>query len=142
MYQSGEIVSSKSRTVELDKGKHFRAKLGIHITRLKTDDLTTNETLAHHIDEMADAASRIQPDAKPDVICYSCTSGSIVNGEANVMAEITKGAPYARPMTIATGVVDALRELDAKKIVVGTPYIDEINTAEADFLVDKGFEIG
>jgi maleate isomerase len=164
MYQPGEIVSSKTRTVVLDKGKHYRAKLGfilmstdlaaesdfidmvpdgvgIHITRLKTDDLTTNETLAHHIDEMADAASRIQPDAKPDVICYSCTSGSIVNGEENVMAEITKGAPYAKPMTIATGVVDALRELGVKKIVVGTPYIDEINTAEADFLVDKGFEI-
>ena len=86
MYQSGEIVSSKTRTVELDKGKHFRAKLGfilmstdlaaesdfiemvpdgvgIHITRLKTDDLTTNETLAHHIDEMADSASSLQPDA-------------------------------------------------------------------------------
>lgn len=164
MYQLGEVVNSKIRKVELNKGKHHRAKLGfilmstdlaaesdfmdmvpegvgIHITRLKTDDLTTNETLANHIEAMADAASRLQPDAKPDVICYCCTSGSIVNGEENVMAEIIRGAPYAKPMTIATGVVDALRELGVKKLVVGTPYIDEINTAEAQFLLEKGFDI-
>ena len=164
MFKSGDTVNSKPRTVELDKGKHRRAKLGfilmstdlaaesdffdmvpegvaVHITRLKTDDHTTNETLARHIDAMADAASRLQPDARPDVICYGCTSGSIIIGEEKVMAEIVKGAPYAKPMTIATGVVDALRELAVKKLVVGTPYIDEINTAEAEFLIAKGFEI-
>lgn len=164
MFKSGEQVRSKPRTPEFDAGQHDRARLGfilmstdlaaesdffamapegvaVHITRLKTDDYTTNETLAKHIEDMADAASRIQPDTRPDVISYSCTSGSIVNGEAQVMAEIKKGAPYAQPMTLVTGVVDALRELDAKKLVVGTPYLDEINTAEAEFLIDKGFEL-
>ena len=89
----------------------------------------------------ADAASCIQPDTKPDVISYSCTSGSIVIGEDRVMAEIQKGAPWARPMCILTGVVDALRELGAKKLVVGTPYLDEINTAEAEALVAREFEV-
>ena len=90
---------------------------------------------------MADAASRIQPDVKPNVISYSCTSGSIIIGEEKIMAEIKKGAPYAIPMTLVTGVVDALIELKIKKIVVGTPYLDEINTKEAEFLYKKGFEI-
>jgi len=53
----------------------------------------------------------------------------------------TKGAPWARPMCIVTGVTDALRELNAKKIVVGTPYLDEINTAEAEYLTARGFDI-
>ena len=106
-------VTSKKRDVEFDQGKHSRAKLGfilmstdlasesdffnmapkdvgIHITRLKTDDYTTNETLSKHIDFMSDAASRIQPDAKPNVISYSCTSGSIIIGEEKVMKEINK----------------------------------------------------
>ncbi len=164
MFTSGDKVVSSPRQPVLDAGRHWRAKLGfilmstdlaaeadffamapegvaVHITRLKTDDYTTNETLARHIDAMADAAARLQPDAKPDVISYSCTSGSIVIGEDRVMAEIKKGAPYARPMTLVTGVVDALRELGARKLVVGTPYLDEINTAEAEFLVAKGFEL-
>ncbi|MEM7193894.1 MAG: arylmalonate decarboxylase [Pseudomonadota bacterium] len=115
--------------------------VGIHIARLKTNDTTTNETLAEHITHMADAASRVQPDTRPSVISYSCTSGSIVNGEQPIMREIKKGAPYAEPMTLVTGVVDALRELDAQRIVVGTPYLDEINQLEAEFLHAKGFGV-
>ena len=164
MFKKGDTVVSKPRHPVLDAGRHSRARLGfilmstdlaaesdffsmapegvaVHITRLKTDDYTTNETLSRHIEHMADAASRIQPDTKPDVISYSCTSGSIVIGEEPVMAEIKKGAPWAIPMCLVTGVVDALRELNARRIVVGTPYLDEVNTAEAEFLVDKGFKV-
>ena len=61
--------------------------VGVHITRLITKDYTTNETLGRHIEAMADAAARIQPDTMPDVISYSCTSGSIVKGESRVMSE-------------------------------------------------------
>ena len=164
MFEAGQQVRSKSWKPELDEGRHHRARLGfilmstdlaaeadffamapegvaVHITRLKTDDYTTNETLARHIDYMADAASRIQPDTRPEVISYSCTSGSIVIGEERVMQEIVKGAPWAKPMCIVTGVLDALRELDARRIVVGTPYLDEINTAEAEYLTARGVGI-
>ena len=164
MFKTGETIISKPRKPSFDKGRHSRAKLGfilmstdlaaesdffdmapndvaIHITRLKTDDHTTNETLSKHIEFMADAASRIQPDTKPDVISYSCTSGSIVIGEEKIKEEIKKGAPYAIPMTLVTGVVDALRELKVKNLVVGTPYLDEINTKEAEFLFNKGFSV-
>ena len=164
MYKPGKKIISKKRIPEMDQGKHWRAKIGfilmstdlaaesdffemapkdvaVHITRLKTDDFTTNETLSRHINFMADAASRIQPDTKPNVISYSCTSGSIIIGEDKIKEEIKKGAPYAIPMTLVTGVVDALRELKIKKLVVGTPYLDEINTKEAEFLYNKGFSI-
>jgi len=164
MFTTGQTIISKLRKPSFDKGRHSRARLGfilmstdlaaesdffdispkdvaIHITRLKTDDYTTNETLSKHIEFMADAASRIQPDTKPDVISYSCTSGSIVIGEDRVKEEIKKGAPYAIPMTLVTGVVDALRELKVKNLVVGTPYLDEINTKEAEFLFNKGFSV-
>ena len=164
MFKSGQTVNSKPRSPKMDGGRHHRAKLGfilmstdlaaeadfndmapegvgVHITRLKTDDYTTNETLSRHIDFMADAASRIQPDTKPDVVSYSCTSGSIVIGEERIYEEIKKGAPWAQPMCLVSGVVDALRELGVQKLVVGTPYLDEINTAEAEFLLKKGFEV-
>ncbi|OED42001.1 arylmalonate decarboxylase [Chromatiales bacterium (ex Bugula neritina AB1)] len=164
MYQLGQAVQSKNRTPHMGLGRHHRARLGfilmstdlaceadimdmapegvgIHITRLKTDDYTTNETLARHIDGMADAASRIQPDMKPNVISYSCTSGSIVCREENVFREIRKGAPWAQPMSIVTGVLDALRELNAKKIVVATPYLDEVNSVEARYLLENGIDV-
>ena len=164
MFKKGETVQSATWAPELDEGRHHRAQLGfilmstdlaseqdftdmappgvgIHVTRLKTEDYTTRETLAQHIEHMADAASRLQPDMKPEVISYGCTSGSIVNGETRVFEEITRGAPWAQPMCIVTGVVDALQALGVKKLVVGTPYLDEINTVEAEFLIDKGFDV-
>jgi maleate isomerase len=115
--------------------------VGVSFTRLHTDDYTTNETLAKHIDQMADAASRIQPEIKPDVISYCCTSGSIVIGEDKVCAEIKRGAPYATAMTLVSGVVAALNQLQAKKIVIGTPYLDEINIVEKNFFENKGFDV-
>lgn len=96
MFKPGGKVVSVPREVELDEGKHWRAKLGFI---LMSTDL------------------------------------------AAVMREIKKGAPYARPMTLVTGVIDALRELGVKKLVVGTPYLDEVNAAEAQFLYRKGFEV-
>ena len=164
MFIPGTPIQSKRWDPQLDAGRHPRAKLGfilmstdlaaeadfndmvpdgvaVHVTRLKTKDHTTRETLARHIDHMAEAAARLQPDVKPDVISYHCTSGSIVIGEERVFAEIVKGAPWAQPMCIVTGVVDALQAVNAKRIVVGTPYLDEINTAEAEALAAKGFDV-
>lgn len=120
MFKTGDQVCSLPRNPELDRGKHWRAKLGfilmstdlaaesdffamvpegvaVHITRLKTDDYTTTETLSRHIEAMADAAARIQPDCKPDVVSYSCTSGSIVIGEDRVMRRSNGVRPMRNP---------------------------------------------
>lgn len=164
MFTTGSQVTSTPREIVFDDGRNPRASLGfilmstdmamesdlfrmapegvaIHITRLATDDHTDSVTLARHVDNMAAAAAVLQPDARPDVVCYGCTSGSIVCGEEPVMAEIAKGAPWAQPMTLVTGVVDGLREMGAKKLVVCTPYLDDVNTLEAEFLLEKGFDV-
>ena len=147
MFISGQTIESDPRSPQVDQGRQHCVKLGfilmstdlaaeadfndmapegvgIYFNRLKTDDYTTNEALTHHIDYMADAASRIHPDTKPDVISYSCTSGTIVSGEERIYEEIRKGAPWAQLMCLVTGVVDALREVGARKLVVGTRYLD------------------
>ena len=161
---SANPVQSDPREVLYDQGTHWRAKLGFiilstdlvmednifrltpqgvgaSVTRLRTDNDITVVNLAAQIDNMAEAASLLQPEARPDVVCYACTSGSIAIGEDRVMAEIKRGAPWAQPATLVTGVINALHRLGAKKIVVATPYLDEINTVELVFLQEKGFEV-
>ena len=137
----GFILLSTDLACEIDTYKMTPTGVGVSFTRLHTDDYTTNETLAKHIDQMADAASRIQPEIKPDVISYCCTSGSIVIGEEKVCAEIKRGAPYTTAITLVSGVVAALKKLEAKKIVIGTPYLDEINIVEKQFFENKGFDV-
>jgi hypothetical protein len=79
------------------------------------------------------AASLILPDGGLDVVCYACTSGSVVMGEDVVRAELSKGCPCAIPTTLVSGVFAALEALDVKKVVVAAPYLDEVNRIEADY---------
>lgn len=137
----GFILMSTDLAAEDDYFKMAPEGVGVHITRLKTEDTTTKKTLRQHLKHMEEAASRLQPDARPNVVSYCCTSGSIVNGEEQVFEAIQRGAPWATPTSIVTGVVDALHALNVQKLVVGTPYLDEINQAEAEFLHLKGFEV-
>ena len=44
-------------------------------------------------------------------------------------------------MTLVTGVIDGLRTLNAKSIVVATPYIDEVNELEHRFMTSQGFNV-
>lgn len=164
MKEREQAIQSIPRAVRYDQGTHWRAQLGFivistdlvmeenifrlapegvgtSIARLNTATECTVESLSAQIEGMTEAASTLQPGAQPDVVCYACTSGSIVIGEDKVMAEIKRGAPWAEPATLVTGVVNALRCLEARKIVVATPYLDEINTMEYDFLVEKGFDV-
>lgn len=157
-------VRSAPRQVRYDRGTHWRAKLGfivlstdlvmeenlfrlapegvgVSVTRLRTALDVNVASLAAQIEGMAEAASLLQPDARPDVVAYACTSGSIVIGEDRVMAEIRRGAPWAKATTLVTGVVEGLRALGARRLVVATPYLDEINTLERDYLVGQGFEV-
>jgi maleate isomerase len=64
-----------------------------------------------------------------------------VIGEAQVIEQIRRGAPWAEATTLATGVVEGLRALKARRIVVATPCLDEINALEARFLATRGFDV-
>ena len=147
-----------------DKGRHARAKIGfvllateqtieddmfllrpegvcVHFARAAIPDSITVESLTRHAGDLARAAETILPDGSLDVICYACTSGSLVIGEENVFAELRKGAPKAEPTSIITAVLNALRTLGATRVAVATPYLDEINQQEADYMAAAGFEI-
>lgn len=164
MNQSTSVKRSSPIEVRFDQGRHPRARIGfvllateqtieedmmrlappgvgIHFTRARIPDRITVETLAAMEKELADAAALILPDGILDVVCYACTSGSVVIGEERAMAELNRGAPNAKATTLITGVIRALRVLQARRIVVATPYLDEINSLEERYLQERGFEV-
>ena len=152
------------KDVAFDEGRHHRAKIGylllateqtitddvcrlappgvgVHFTRVAIPDSITVETLAAQADRLAEAAAVILPDGSLDVICYACTSGSLVIGEERVCAELKRGAPGARPTCLIKSVIRALHQVGARRIVVGTPYVDGINEREKAYLERAGFDI-
>ncbi|MCB4457336.1 maleate cis-trans isomerase family protein [Leisingera sp. McT4-56] len=147
-----------------DKGRHHRAKIGfvllateqtieddmfllrpdgvgVHFARAWIGDSITVDSLSRHAGDLARAASTLLPDGSLDVICYGCTSGSLVIGEDRVAAELNKGAPRAKATSLITAVLEALRAVGAKRVAVATPYLDEINDQEVQYLKRAGFQV-
>jgi len=115
--------------------------VGIHFARAPIPDSITVETLARQVDDLAPAAATLLPDGSLDVVCYACTSGSLVIGEERVHDELRKGAPGAQATSLIASVLAALRAVGARRIAVATPYLDAINHQEAAYMDAAGFEI-
>ena len=158
------VIASAPDSIRFDDGSHPRAKIGyvllateqtvqddvirlrppgvgIHFTRAAIPDSITNESLAAQAGLLADCAASLLPDGSLDVVCYACTSGSLVIGEERVFAELNRGAPMAQATSLITGVIRALKRLQARRIVIATPYLDEVNQREVDYLEQAGFEV-
>ncbi len=137
----GYVLLATEQTIEDDVFRLRPSGVGIHFARAAIPDNITNASLLAQSELLAPAAARILPDNSLDVICYACTSGSLVIGEERVFAELKKGAPGAEPTSLITGVLRALRAQAVKRLAVATPYLDEINQREATYLEQAGFEV-
>ncbi|MEM7405163.1 MAG: arylmalonate decarboxylase [Pseudomonadota bacterium] len=137
----GFVLLATEQTVQDDVVKLCPPGVGVHFARAWIPDSITSQTLAAQAELLADCAATLLPDGSLDVVCYACTSGSLVIGEDRVFAELKRGAPGARPTSLVTGVIRALRAVGAHSLAVATPYLDEINAREAAYLERAGFEV-
>jgi maleate isomerase len=157
-------VKSKPVEARLDVGRHWRAKLGfvvlameqtveddvftltppgvgIHFSRIAMSNDATVETLGAMAPGITASASLLLPEDHLDVVSYTCNSGTMVIGEKGVMAALAEANPEARATTVMTSVVRGLRAVGAHRIVVATPYLDEVNDYVLAFLTGQGFEV-
>jgi maleate isomerase len=92
----GYVLLATEQTIQDDVFKLRPPGVGIHFPHAAIADSITNESLAAQVDLLADCAATLLPDGSLDVVCYGCTSGSLVIGEACVFAELNRGAPGAK----------------------------------------------
>jgi len=137
----GYVLLATEQTIEDDVYRLRPDGVGIHFTRVPIPDSITVATLGDIGDSLAEATALLLPDGTLDVVAYACTSGSVVLGEDRIFAELNRGAPGAKATSLITGVMRGLRAIGAERIVVGTPYLDEINRIEADYMRRCGFDV-
>jgi len=158
------LIQSEKWDTEFDNSRGWRARIGFiliqnetviegDMTRLTPDGVETHfvrskmpagctvENLASMQSSLAETSKEFMPEFDLKVVCYACTSGSVVIGEENVEKELLKGNSNRKPTTLITGAIRALQALSAKRIVMATPYTDDINTIETRYLESKGFEL-
>ncbi len=137
----GVIALATDLTIEQDMARMCPEGVGVFTTRIETPQEITAANLSAMRSLLAGAARQLLPGDRLDVVCFGCTSGSLVIGEDRVMAELSRAAPRSQATTVATAVVAALRELEVGRLAVGTPYIDEVNRRQAQWLARHGFEV-
>lgn len=88
-------------------------------------------------------AAKLVSTGKPDLLVFGCTTGSLIKGVGydQELSRRMEDATGIRAVTTSTAVLAALQALGAKRVVVSTPYSDEVNEAEKKFLENNGFEV-
>ena len=117
-------------------------EVGVHFTRVPMPREVGVATLAAMERDLAGAAASMMPGRDDlDVISYSCTSGTFVIGEEQVIAELRRLNPRPRATTMLSACVAALEALGARRIVLGTAYTPDLTALEVEFLASKGFDV-
>jgi maleate isomerase len=118
------------------------AGVGLSFARVRMQQDCTIESLAAMEGDLDDALRALVPSRSDiDVICYNCTAGSFVIGEDVIRRKIEKGRAGVTGTTLLSGVVAALRALDARRIAIATAYTQDIDALERAYFEGQGFDV-
>ena len=137
----GFVLIPNEQTIEDDMVRYLPDGVGAYFSRATMPREISTESLAQLGVSLAETAARILPDDGLDVVAFACTSGTVAVGEEESCAELAKGAPGAKTTTLAGAVRKALTAMGAQKIVLGSPYVAELNANVAAYLEGVGFTV-
>jgi len=137
----GLLVPSVNTVVEPETNQMAPEGINIYAARMRnaTVDVENTKDMLSHVNRATDELAS----AKMDVIAFACTAGSFfegTSGEQELKTTIENIASVPA-VTTSGAVTESLQTLNLKKIVVATPYPDDMNELERQFLNSKGFEV-
>jgi maleate isomerase len=137
----GLIIPSSNRLTEPQFHRYAPAGVGIHVTRLRMTG-KFRRPLSELKNDIAAAAAALG-DAKPGVVVFHCTASSMEAGleGKKALVETISEASGAAAITTGQAIVEALRHLQIKKLVLLSPYVKKTNEEEIAYLTSAGFEV-
>jgi maleate cis-trans isomerase len=137
----GLIIPSSNRLTE-PQLRHFAPpELGIHVTRLQMTG-KWNRPLSQLGDDIKRAAGALA-DAKVDIVVFHCTGHAMEAGpeaDAGTRAMI-KETTGIEAMSTASAIGEAIAALKLKRLILMTPYEQDVNDHEIDYLRQIGVAV-
>ncbi|CAN7535225.1 ectoine utilization protein EutA [Mesorhizobium sp. LjNodule214] len=138
----GLIILATDHTSEPDFRRMVASdRIGVYVARIPYANPTTPENLRKMQPELSAGAALILPDEPLDAICYSCTSASVVIGDAEIEAAVQAAKPGIPVVTPPMAGVRGLKALGAKRVSILTPYTIETSRPMATYFAERGFDI-
>lgn len=131
--------------VAMERELHGRLPHGVsmHCNRLSRPNSSLSEESLLAMTQSLERAARDLAQTYPEVIIYGCTSGSFIRGAENdkEIADSIERLTGIPAVTTATAVRRALHAIGATRVYMVTPYPDDINRQEVDFLRHHGIDV-
>lgn len=138
----GLITLATDHTSEVDFHRMVASeRIGVYVARIPYANPTTPENLRKMQPSLSAGAALILPDESLDAVCYSCTSASVVIGDAEIEAAIQAARPGVPVVTPPMAGVRGLNAFGIKRISILTPYTVETSRPMATYFAAHGFDI-
>ena len=136
----GMLLPSSNLAAEPDLAALLPLGCSVHTTRLKLAGSSHQELLA--MTEKVEEAALLLKDAALDLIVFHCTGVSTLDPEMGdrltARIEAATGIPA---MSTAHALIEAFQALEAKWIVLVSPYPEAVNDSETRFLEHFGVTV-
>jgi len=136
------MVPSSNTVMEPDFYCHLPQNVALHTARMYLEDVTVASE-ERMLDEFTMPSARDLSTIHPHVVVFGCTSAGALRGneyDRNMCAEISE-VTKCPVVSVIQSVNEALAATGAKKVLIITPYIDEINERIRHSVEDTGLEV-
>jgi maleate isomerase len=152
-YRIGQIVPSSNTTMETEIPAMLRLRETIrperftfHSSRMRMKKVVKEELAA--MDGESDRCALELSDARVDVLGYACLVAIMAMGhgyhrasQARLTKHTADNGAHAPVLTSAGALVDALKAIGAKRIVVVAPYMKPLTELVVDYIRNEGYEV-
>jgi maleate isomerase len=152
-YRIGQIVPSSNTTMETEIPAMLRLRETIrperftfHSSRMRMKKVVKEELAA--MDGESDRCAIELSDARVDVLGYACLVAIMAMGrgyhrvsQERLTRHTTENGAQAPVLTSAGALVDALKVIGAKRIVVVAPYMKPLTEMVVDYIGSEGYEV-
>lgn len=137
----GLLLPSSSSAQEWDIGRALPDDITLHVARMRLNNVDADSTL--RVVQEIESESQKLADVDVDVIIFPATAPSSRNGPGYDQELIKRiSAASGKPATTAsTALLEALRALSVKQIVLGAPWSASVNQSVAAFLEANGVKV-
>ncbi|MDC9719560.1 MAG: Asp/Glu racemase [Gammaproteobacteria bacterium] len=138
----GLVVLATDMVLEAEWRELFAGTpIEILVARIACAPEVTPAALLTMAQQIGQCASLILPDVALDALAYGCTSASLVIGEDKVHHLLQGGNENLITSNPFTAVKAALAHIEARNLVVLSPYVESVNTPFYEALTLAGYKI-
>lgn len=136
----GMMMPCRNTVAEPDARAILPAGVSLHSTRLRLLGTSHEELMAMTRD--VETAAELLAAAKMDLLAFHCTAASTLDADmgADIVARIERSTGI-RAASTSDALLAALAVLEAKRIVMVSPYKKHINDSEVAFFAQHGIEV-